>query len=30
MIEEMYKQENCDADMDSSSSSENVSKVTKK
>ncbi|KAL3012618.1 hypothetical protein AAZX31_06G009100 [Glycine max] len=29
MIEEMYKQENCDADMDSSSSSENVSKVTK-
>lgn len=29
MIEEMYKQETCDADMDSSSSSENVSKVTK-
>ncbi|TKY75425.1 BEL homeodomain protein 6 [Spatholobus suberectus] len=29
MIEEMYKQEICDADMDSSSSSENVSKVTK-
>ncbi|XP_027354608.1 BEL1-like homeodomain protein 7 isoform X2 [Abrus precatorius] len=29
MIEEMYKQENCDADMNSSSSSENASKVTK-
>lgn len=29
MIEEMYKKETCDADMDTSSSSENVSKVTK-
>ncbi|KAG5033668.1 hypothetical protein JHK87_008578 [Glycine soja] len=29
MIEEMYKQDNCDAGMDSNSSSENVSKVTK-
>ncbi|KAK7351879.1 hypothetical protein VNO77_11627 [Canavalia gladiata] len=29
MIEVMYKQEICDADMDSSSSSENASKVTK-
>lgn len=29
MIEEMYKEENNDADMDSSSSSENASKVTK-
>lgn len=29
MIEEMYKQETCDADMESNSSSENVSKVKK-
>ncbi|RDX58641.1 BEL1-like homeodomain protein 6, partial [Mucuna pruriens] len=29
MIEEMYKKETCDTDMESSSSSENVSKVTK-
>ncbi|KAL2346099.1 hypothetical protein Fmac_000099 [Flemingia macrophylla] len=29
MVEEMYKQETCDTDMDSSSSSENVSRVTK-
>ncbi|KAK7283518.1 hypothetical protein RIF29_13086 [Crotalaria pallida] len=29
IIEEIYKQENCEADMDTSSSSENASKVTK-